>query len=606
MVESIIKKEVVVKIAGDSGDGIQLIGGQFTGSTYEVGNDLATFPDFPAEIRAPQGTQAGVSGFQIHFGSVEIETAGDECDVLVALNAAALKINLKSLKPGGILIVDTNGFDSKNLKLAGYGTENPLDSIDRANYQFYGIAISDQTKRSVEQCAIDPKEKDRCKNMYILGVLYWLYERNMDSTIAFLNAKFGKQAGILEANVLALKAGYYFGETTEIFKARYEVKEAHLAKGDYRNITGNQAISLGLIAASHQLQKPLFFATYPITPASDILHELAKYKEIGVETVQAEDEIAAATMAIGAVFGGNLGVTCTSGPCMDLKAEAISLAVSMEIPLVVIDVQRAGPSTGMPTKTEQADLLMAMYGRHGECPLPIIAAKSPSNCFEATLKACEIAFNFNTPVILLSDGYIANGSEPWLIPNIDEIDMRDTESKRANLKTFERDENMVRPFIPFGIAGKEYRIGGLEKDFVTGGISYDAQNHEKMILTREAKVNAVTNFSNPLNIELGSENDEIAVIGWGSTYGSIRAAVKKLREEGHSVAHIHFTQLHPFPANTEKILKSFKKIIVPEMNRGQLVKLIREQFLIDAISYSKVQGVPFKQQEIVDFILKIK
>lgn len=592
-------QSIVVKIAGDSGDGIQLIGSHLTKVAASSGNDLSTLPDFPAEIRAPQGTKAGVSGFQIHFGSIEIDTPGDQLDVLVALNAAAYSNHIHRLKKGGILILDTNGFDSKNLRLSNQA-ENLLEEIKKMGFELYEIPITDLTKTALEQVDIDAKEKDRCKNMFVLGLIFWLFEKEIDSVDHQLKEKFALHPTILEANLISLKTGYNYGDTTELFSSRYMIAPAEFSEGTYRNIFGNQAMAYGLMAAGNLLGKPLFFASYPITPASEILHELVKYQGEGVQTLQAEDEIAAAMAAIGAAFGGSLGVTCTSGPGMDLKAEAIGLAVSMEVPMIIIDVQRAGPSTGMPTKTEQSDLLMAMYGRHGECPLPIIAAYSPSDCFNKAIMAAKIAFEYNTPVILMSDGFIANSSEPWQIPALDQFSIELPEIPSDSY--FSRDAHFKKPFVPFGINTQAYRIGGIEKDYQTGNISYDGPNHQKMVDTRANKVIATADLFPHIKIEHHSPCAEIALVGWGSTYGSIRSAVKQLNASGLNVSHIHFEILHPFAKDTEAVLRQFKKIIVCELNAGQLVKLIREKYLIDAKGFNKVQGNPFLSSEIIQFV----
>jgi 2-oxoglutarate ferredoxin oxidoreductase subunit alpha len=598
-----IKDHVVIKFAGDSGDGMQLTGNQFTNNSALFGNDIATFPDFPAEIRAPAGTLAGVSGFQLHFGSTEIDTPGDFCDVLVAMNVAALKLNLRYLKPNGLIIVDESGFDSKNMKLAKVAAEqNPLTDGSLSNYSLKIFDFSKLTHECLKDSGLTGKSIDRSKNMFVLGFVYWLYHRDLTSTISYITERFAKDELLLNANITTLKAGYAFGETTESMTERYEVAPAKLAQGQYRNMMGNQATALGLVAASVKSGLSLFYGSYPITPASDILHDLSKQKHFGVKTFQAEDEIAAVCSAIGASFGGALGVTGTSGPGLPLKSEAISLAVSLELPLVVIDVQRAGPSTGMPTKTEQSDLLIAMYGRHGEAPLPVLAAKSPSDCFDTVFEACRIALQHMTPVIFLSDGYIANGSEPWQFPteeNLPTINVKFAEKKETPFYPYQRDENLVRNWAIPGTAGLEHRIGGIEKEDLTGNISYDPANHEKMVKIRAAKVKKIEEDIPELALEFGDENDDVLLLGWGSSYGAIRSAVKQLRAEGFKVAQAHLRYINPMPKNTEQLLRKFKKVIVPEKNNGQLVKLIREQFLIDAISYTKVQGLPFTQYDIV-------
>lgn len=604
------RDDIVIKFAGDSGDGMQLTGNQFTNNSALAGNDIATFPDFPAEIRAPAGTMAGVSGFQLHFGSGEIDTPGDQCDVLVAMNAAALKMNLKFVKPKGLVIVDISGFDSKNMKLAGYepGAVNPIENGLSEKYQVLKIDVSKLTKECLSDSGLDGKSIDRSKNMFVLGYIYWLYNRSMDSTIAFLNTRFESKPELKEANIKVLKAGYHFGDTTETTAVRYNVAPAKLEPGTYRNMMGNQATALGLIAASVKAGIPLFYGSYPITPASDILHELAKHKNFGVKTFQAEDEIAAVCSAIGASFGGALGTTGTSGPGLALKGEAISLALSLELPLVVINVQRAGPSTGMPTKTEQADLLMAMYGRHGESPLPIVAAQSPSDCFEMVYEAARIAIEHMTPVIFLSDGYIANGSEPWKFPS--EKELRDITVKFAELtenkfQPYLRDEKLVRPWAVPGTKGLEHRIGGLEKEDITGNISYDPLNHEKMVKTRAAKVDKIADSLPELKIELGPESGKLLIIGWGSPHGSIRSAVKELNAEGVKVSQLHLRYLNPFQKELKDIIKRFDKVLVPEINNGQLVKILRDKFMIDAIGFGKMQGTPFTKNEIKDKVKEL-
>jgi len=597
------KDHVVIKFAGDSGDGMQLTGNQFTNNSALFGNDIATFPDFPAEIRAPAGTLAGVSGFQLHFGSTEIDTPGDFCDVLVAMNVAALKLNLRYLKPNGLVIVDESGFDSKNMKLAKVSVEqNPLTDGSLSQYDVKIFDFSKLTLECLKDSGLTGKSIDRSKNMFVLGFVYWLYHRELASTISYITERFAKDEVLREANIKTLKAGYAFGETTEAMTERYEVAPAKLKSGQYRNMMGNQATALGLVAASVKSGLNLFYGSYPITPASDILHDLSKQKSFGVKTFQAEDEIAAVCSAIGASFGGALGVTGTSGPGLALKSEAISLAVSLELPLVVIDVQRAGPSTGMPTKTEQSDLLIAMYGRHGEAPLPVVAAKSPSDCFDTIYEACRLALKYMTPVIFLSDGYIANGSEPWQFPteeNLPPISVKFAEKKDEPFYPYLRDENLVRNWAIPGTAGLEHRIGGIEKEDITGNISYDPANHEKMVKIRAAKVKKIEEDIPKLALEFGDENDDILLLGWGSSYGAIRSAVKQLREEGYKVAQAHLRYINPMPINTETLLKQFRKVVIPEKNNGQLVKLIRDQYLVDAISYTKVQGLPFTQNDIV-------
>lgn len=598
------KTHVVIKFAGDSGDGMQLTGSEFTNNAALFGNDIATFPDFPAEIRAPQGTLPGVSGFQLHFGSDEIDSPGDNCDVLVAMNAAALKTNLRHLKKGGLIIADTSGFESKNLKLAGYALDkNPLEDDTLANFQVQKIDVTKLTKEALKDSGLDGKSIDRSKNMFVLGYVYWMFNRDLKSTIEELNKKFESKTLLRDANIGVLRTGYHYGETVESAMPRVEVAPAKVKPGIYRNMMGNQATALGLIAASVKSGLQLFYGSYPITPASDILHELAKHKNFGVVTFQAEDEIAAATSAIGAAYGGSLGVTGTSGPGLALKSEAISLAISLELPLVVVNVQRAGPSTGMPTKTEQADLLFAMYGRHGEAPLPIVAAKTPADCFDAIFEACRIALKHMTPVIFLSDGYIANGAEPWKFPTEEELeDLSVSFAKQGEEPYFpyKRNAELVRQWAPPGIKGLEHRIGGLEKQDITGNISYDPANHEFMVQTRAKKIELIAESIPELKVDLGEETGKVLVLGWGSPYGSIRTAVKELRAEGHKVSHAHLRHLNPFPKNLEQLMNQFEKVLIPEINTGQLSLMIRAKYLRDVEALNKVQGLPFTKAEIVD------
>ncbi len=601
---------VVIKFAGDSGDGIQLTGSQFTTNTALLGNDLSTFPDFPAEIRAPIGTLPGVSGFQLHFSSDAVYTPGDDCDVLVAMNAAALKVNLKSIKKGGIIILNTDGFDYKNLRLANYADgDNPLDNHSLDSYTVHKIDVTKLTREALaEITTLGVKEKDRSKNMFVLGFIYWMYDRNMDNTLRFLEKKFGKKPDVLESNIKALKAGYHYADTTEIFTSRYTVAKAKVEAGVYRSITGNTALSLGLVAAGQKSGLQLFLGSYPITPASDILHELSKYKHFNVITFQAEDEIAAITSSIGASYGGSLGITTTSGPGMALKAEAMGLAVMLEIPLVIIDIQRGGPSTGLPTKTEQSDLMQAYYGRNGECPMPIVSASTPSDCFWAAIEACRISIQHMTPVILLSDGFIANGAEPWKFPSssdIEEIKVNFKKNLNEGEETFmpyQRDEKLVRPWSIPGHAGLEHRIGGLEKQDITGNVSYDPDNHQHMVKTRQAKVDMIADYIPLQELTHGEDQGDILILGWGSTYGVITTVVQNLIKEGKKVSHCHLRYIRPFPKNLNSILKNFKKVIVPEINNGQLVKIIRSEFLIDAIPYNKIKGTPITQAELTDFI----
>ena len=604
MSTKIEKEEITIKFAGDSGDGMQLTGSLFTGNTALTGSDLATFPDFPAEIRAPIGTLAGVSGFQLHFGSRKIYTPGDECDVLVAMNAAALKANLTNIKKTGTIILSTDGFDKKNLRLAKYADgENPLEDESLANFEVFKIDITKLTREALKESPLGTKEKDRCKNMFVLGFLYWRYDRTMQGTIDFLTQKFAKKQDILEANIKCIKTGYHNGDTTETFTTQYKVKPAPLEKGTYRSIKGNEALVIGLITAARKSKLSLFYGSYPITPASDILHGLAKHKNYGVKTFQAEDEIAAVCSAIGASYGGDLGITGTSGPGLALKGEAIGLAMMLELPLVVVNVQRGGPSTGLPTKTEQSDLLQAMYGRNGECPLPVISASSPSDCFEVAMEACRIAVQHMIPVILLSDGYIANGAEPWRFPNAGDIPSIKVNFKKpiGEDKTFLpylRDEKLVREWALPGTKGLAHRLGGLEKEANTGNVSYDPANHEYMIKTREAKVDKIADFIPEQKITMGVKKGDLLILGWGSTYGVLESVTKELAAEGLQVGHTHLRYIRPFPKNLGKILKNYKKIMIPEINNGQLSKVIRDQFLIDVIQFNKIQGVPIMKAEL--------
>lgn len=603
-------QDVVIKFAGDSGDGMQLTGSQFTNNTALLGLDLATFPDFPAEIRAPQGTLPGVSGYQLRFSSDEIFTPGDACDVLVAMNAAALKVNLTSLKKGGIIIANTDGFDSKNLRLANYPEgEHPLENNSLENYQVIKMDVTKMTREALKDITMGMKEKDRAKNMFVLGFLYWMYNREMANTINFLTEKFGKKPEILESNIRALQAGYNFGDTTETFRNRYTVAKAKMTPGNYRSIMGNQALAYGLIAASQKSGLPLFLGSYPITPASDILHDLSKYKNFGVKTFQAEDEIAAISSSIGASYGGALGVTTTSGPGMALKAEAMGLAVMLEIPLVIVDVQRGGPSTGLPTKTEQSDLLQAYYGRNGECPMPVIAASTPSDCFEVAYEAVRISVQHMTPVILLSDGYIANGAEPWRYPS--SADLQEIKvsfagtgllAETGKFQPYKRDEKLVRPWAIPGTAGLEHRVGGLEKQDITGNVSYDNENHQKMVKTRQAKVDKIADYIPEQQLDSGPDKGKILVLGWGSTYGAIKSAVKDLQAEGHAVSHAHLRYVRPFPRNLGEILHNFDKVLIPEINNGQLVKIIRDVYFVDAKGYNKIMGTPITKGELVEAI----
>lgn len=604
-----VLSEVVIKFAGDSGDGMQLTGTQFTNNSAMLGLDLATFPDFPAEIRAPIGTLPGVSGFQLRFSSDRIFTPGDECDVLVAMNAAALKVNLNGLKKGGKIIANIDGFDSRNLRLANYPEGiNPLEDNSLDSYEVIKMDVTKMTREALKDITMGTKEKDRAKNMFVLGFLYWMYNRSMDNTIAFLNEKFGKKPEILESNVKALQSGYNYGDTTETFTDRYSVAKAKMEPGTYRSIMGNQALAYGLIAASQKSNLPLFLGSYPITPASDILHELSKYKSFGIKTFQAEDEIAAITSAIGASYGGQIGLTTTSGPGMALKTEAMGLAMMLEIPLVICNIQRGGPSTGLPTKTEQSDLMQAYYGRNGECPIPIVSASTPSDCFEAAYEAVRIALQHMTPVILLSDGYIANGAEPWKFPASADLPAIEVQFKtqlgdgEEKFQPYLRDEKGVRPWVIPGTPALEHRIGGLEKQNITGNISYDSENHQLMVKLRQEKVDKIAQYIPKQKLDSGPEEGKILVLGWGSTYGAIKSACLELQSEGHAVSHAHLRYVRPFPENLGELMSKFDKVIIPEINNGQLVKIIRDQFLIDAKAYNKIMGVPITKGELIAFI----
>ena len=612
MQKDVVLQDVVIKFAGDSGDGMQLTGQQFTNNTALLGIDLATFPDFPAEIRAPIGTLPGVSGFQLHFSSDRVYTPGDICDVLVAMNAAALKVNLKNLKKGGKIIANVDGFDTKNLRLAAYTDGvNPLEDGSLDSYDLTKVDVTKLTREALAAYTdLGVKERDRAKNMFVLGLIYWLYNRDLDTTITFLNEKFGKKENILKSNIAVLKAGYFYGETTELFNTRYKVEKATMEPGTYRSIMGNQALSMGLVAAAQKSGLTLFLGSYPITPATDILHELSKYKNFGVKTFQAEDEIAGIGAAIGASYGGAIGLTTTSGPGMALKTEAIGLATMLEIPLVIVNIQRGGPSTGLPTKTEQSDLMQAYYGRNGEAPIPIIAASTPSDCFHAAYEAVRIALQHMTPVILLSDGYIANGAEPWKFPNasdIPEIEVKfKTELDKGEEKylPYKRNEKLARPWAIPGTAGLEHRIGGLEKQHETGNVSYDSENHEFMVKMRDAKVAKIADYIPLQTIDTGAEKGKVLVLGWGSTYGTIKSAAMQLQSQGKLVSHAHIKYMRPFPKNLGDILKNFETVLIPEINNGQLIKIIRDQFFVDAKGYNKIMGVPITKHELVTEIEK--
>lgn len=606
-------QDVVIKFAGDSGDGMQLTGQQFTNNTALLGIDLATFPDFPAEIRAPIGTLPGVSGFQLHFSSNKVYTPGDIADVLVAMNAAALKVNLKSLKPGGKIIANIDGFDTKNLRLANYTDGvNPLEDGSLDSYELTKIDVTKLTRESLKDFTdLGTKERDRAKNMFVLGYIYWMYNRTLDNTINFLKEKFGKKETILQSNIKVLQAGYNYGDTTETFTTRYKVEKAKMPAGTYRSIMGNQALTYGLIAAAEKSGLPIFLGSYPITPASDILHELSKYKNFGIRTFQAEDEIAAITSTIGASYGGQLGITTTSGPGMALKAEAMGLAVMLEIPLVIINIQRGGPSTGLPTKTEQSDLMQAYYGRNGECPMPIVSACTPSDCFEAAFEACRIALQHMTPVILLSDGFIANGAEPWRFPKADDLPTIDVKFKtelsegEEKYLPYLRDEKLARPWAVPGTPGLEHRIGGLEKQNITGNVNYEPENHQLMVNLRQEKVDKIAQYIPDQQLDSGPEKGKVLVLGWGSTYGAIKSAVLELQAQGHAVSHAHIRYVRPFPKNLGDIIKNFDQVLIPEINNGQLIKIIRDVYMVDAKGYNKVMGIPIYKSELIDVITKM-
>ncbi|GAA4076468.1 2-oxoacid:acceptor oxidoreductase subunit alpha [Actinomadura miaoliensis] len=596
---------VIIRFAGDSGDGMQLTGDRFTQETAAFGNDLSTLPNFPAEIRAPAGTLPGVSSFQLHFADHDILTPGDAPNVLVAMNPAALKANLADLPRGADLIVNTDEFTKRNLAKVGYAG-NPVEDDSLREYRVHALPLTSMTVGALADFDISKKDAERAKNMFALGLLSWLYHRPTEGTIAFLERKFARKPEIMKANIAAFRAGWNYGETTEAFSVSYEVKPAEHEPGLYRNITGNTALAYGLVAAGERSGLPVFLGSYPITPASDILHELSRHKRFGVRTFQAEDEIAAVGAALGASFGGSLGVTTTSGPGIALKSETIGLAVATELPLVVIDVQRAGPSTGMPTKTEQADLLQAMFGRNGEAPVPVVAPRSPSDCFDAALEAARIAVKYRTPVVVLSDGYLANGSEPWKLPDVDSLPTIEPGFAVADgedFQPFRRDpETLARPWAVPGTAGLEHRIGGLEKADGSGNISYDPANHDAMVRLRQAKVDGIARDIEPLAVDDPSGDARVLVLGWGGTYGAISAAVRRVRKAGRPVAQAHLRHLNPFPANIAEVLRSYDKVLVPEINLGQLALLLRGRYLVDVISYNRVRGLPFKAEELAGVI----
>ena len=604
---------VVIRFAGDSGDGMQLTGDRFTSDTAAHGNDLSTLPNFPAEIRAPQGTLPGVSSFQLHFADHAVLTPGDAPDVLVAMNPAALKANLRDVPRGATILINTDEFTKRNLSKVGWDV-NPLTDGSLDSWHIHPLPLTSITVEALaESSTLTRKEKERAKNMFALGLLSWMYSRPIDATKAFLESKFGSKPDILAANITALEAGWNYGETTEDFSVRYEVAPAAMPAGTYRNTTGNQALALGLVAAAHRAQRPLVLGSYPITPASDILHELSRHKRFGITTIQAEDEIAGVGIALGASYGGAIGVTTTSGPGVALKAETIGLAVSLELPLVIVDVQRGGPATGLPTKTEQADLLQALYGRNGESPVPVIAPRSPADCFDAALEAVRIATTYRTPVFLLSDGYLANGSEPWRVPTVTGLpDLRvenatipNGEDGKGNpvFLPYKRDpQTLARPWAVPGTAGLEHRIGGIEKADQTGNISYDPDNHEFMVHTRQAKVDGIAQSVPHLEVDDPTGDAKVLVLGWGSTYGPVAAAVRTVRNTGAAVAHAHLRHLNPFPANTGDVLAQYERVLVPEMNLGQLAFLLRGKYLADVRSFTRVRGLPFTTIELADKI----
>lgn len=604
-----VLEDVTIRFAGDSGDGMQLTGSQFTNTSALMGNDIATLPDFPAEIRAPAGTLYGVSGFQVHIGAKEVFTPGDRVDVLVAMNPAALKVNLKELIDNGVIIANEDQFNEKNLKYANYPI-SPLEDGSLAKYRVHKVKISTLTALALTDMKLPAKTVERCKNFFALGLIFWMFSKEMESTISWIEDKFKKTPELIEANIKSLKAGYNYGDTAEVFQTRYEVNSAKLPAGVYRNLTGNTALSLGLVTASQKSNLPLFLGTYPITPASDILHELSKLKNFGIKTFQAEDEIAAVCSAIGASFAGSLGVTTTSGPGVSLKGEAIGYAIMTELPLLIINIQRGGPSTGLPTKTEQSDLNQALFGRHGDSPLPVIAPCTPSDCFDAIFEAVRIAVKYMTPVIFLSDGYLANGSEPWKLPDLSKIPefkpVYKTEKNGNGVEPYKRDEFLARPWIKPGTPGLEHRIGGIEKADVTGNVSYDADNHQKMTNLRKAKVEKIADEI-PLAEVFGEKTGKVLVVGWGSTFGAIRSGVSRKQAEGAKVSHLHIRHMNPLPKNIGEILKNYGRVIVPEMNTGQLIHILRGKYLVDCIGLNKVTGQPFKAMEIqakIDEVLK--
>ncbi len=601
--------EIVVRFAGDSGDGMQLVGTQFTNTSAIFGNDVCTLPDYPAEIRAPAGSLAGVSGFQLNFSSKDIRTPGDTVNCLVAMNPAGLKTNLEDLEDGGVLAVNEDAFTKGNLAKAGYES-NPLEDGSLSKYQVYRIPLEKLTATANEGSTLNARALGRCKNFTALGLVYWLYGRSMEPTERWIEDKFGRNPAVMEANLNALRRGFYFGETTEMFAVTYQVKKATLPPGRYRKITGNEAVAIGLVTAAERAHKPLFYGSYPITPASDILHALSGYKNFGVKTFQAEDEIAAVTACLGAAFAGAIAVTGTSGPGVALKAEAIGLGVMTELPIIIVNVQRGGPSTGLPTKTEQADLLQALFGRNGECPVPVIAPATPGDCFDMALEAARIAVKYMVPVMLLSDGYLANGAEPWILPDVEKLPCLKIAHPTAvepgngngEFLPYKRDENLSRPWALPGTAGLQHRIGGLEKEDITGHVCYEPDNHEHMVNLRAEKIERIGKDVPPTKIQGNKDGGELLVVGWGSTYGSISTAVDRARARGMDVSAVHIRYLNPLPADLGGILKKFKRVICPEMNRGQLQMVLRSTYLVDVIGVHKIKGKPFRVDEIMSAI----
>jgi 2-oxoglutarate ferredoxin oxidoreductase subunit alpha len=599
------RDRVTIRFAGDSGDGIQLTGGQFTDTTAIFGNDLSTFPDFPAEIRAPAGTLFGVSGFQIQFSSDHVHTPGDECDVLIAMNPAALKVNLTHLKKNGIIIINKDTFNARNLKLAEY-EKNPLEDRSLDGYQVFDVPVTSLTREALSTSPLSTKEVDRCKNFFALGIAYWMFTRPLDNTLEWISKKFKATPQFAEANIKALNAGFGYALSTEIFTTAYNIEKASVEPGVYRNITGNEALVLGLITAGHKAGKEIFLGGYPITPASDILHMMAHHRNFNVKTFQAEDEIAGIGAAIGASFAGSLGVTTSSGPGIALKTEFLGYATIMELPLIVMNIQRGGPSTGLPTKTEQADLLQALYGRNGEAPIPVIAAQSPADCFNAVYEAAKIALKFTTPVFLLSDGYIANGAEPWLIPDMEKIEKIEVPNADPAKKyyPYERNNETLSRYMALpGTPGMEHRLGGLEKEDITGNVNYTPENHEKMVMLRAEKIKRIGKFV-PEPVINGEEQGEMLIVSWGSTYGTIRNTVEYIRKQGDKISWCHLRWINPLPLVLGRVIHNFKHVFVPEINLGQLVKVIRSEYLVDAIAYNKVRGLPFNTNDMIEAIYK--